>query len=139
MESFNTPTPYFQKYETLSNVKSLRFCSLHLEHSSIIYELPATFESFRSPKTFSITMLYFIYIPYVRGFPGSTSGKEPACQCQRCKRFERQRFDPRARKIPWREGLATPTPVLLPGEYHGQRSLAGYSPCHKEVNTTEAT
>jgi len=27
----------------------------------------------------------------------------------------------------------------LPGEYHGQRSLAGYSPCHKELNTTEAT
>ena len=26
-----------------------------------------------------------------------------------------------------------PTPVLLPGESHGQRSLVGYSPqCHKE-------
>ena len=22
-----------------------------------------------------------------------------------------------------------PTPVFLPGEFHGQRSLAGYSPC----------
>ena len=36
------------------------------------------------------------------------------------------RFDPWVRKIPWkREWL--PTPVLLPGEYHGQRSLAGES------------
>ena len=36
------------------------------------------------------------------------------------------------RKIPWRrEGLSTP--VFLPGEFHGQRSLAGYSPWdHKE-------
>ena len=32
-----------------------------------------------------------------------------------------------------------PSPVFLPGEFHGQRSLAGYSPwgC-KESNTTEA-
>ena len=31
-----------------------------------------------------------------------------------------------------------PTPVLLPGESHGQRSLVGYSPWgHKELDTTE--
>ena len=31
-----------------------------------------------------------------------------------------------------------PTPVFLPGEFHGQRSLVGYSPwCHKESDTTE--
>ena len=31
-----------------------------------------------------------------------------------------------------------PTPVLLPGEFHGQRSLAGYSPWgHKKSDTTE--
>ena len=31
-----------------------------------------------------------------------------------------------------------PTPVLLPGKSHGQRSLVGYSPCdHKELDTTE--
>ena len=35
--------------------------------------------------------------------------------------------------------MATP-PVFLPGESHGQRILAGYSPRgHKELNTTEAT
>ena len=33
-----------------------------------------------------------------------------------------------------------PTPVLLPGESHGQMSLAGYSPWgHKESDMTEAT
>ena len=35
------------------------------------------------------------------------------------------------------KGMATP-PVFLPGEFHGQRSLAGYSPWdHKESDTTE--
>ena len=34
------------------------------------------------------------------------------------------------------EGMATP--VFLPGKFHGQRSLAGYSPRgHKELDTTE--
>ena len=32
-------------------------------------------------------------------FPGGASGKEPACQCKKCKR---RRFDPWVRKIPWR-------------------------------------
>ena len=39
-------------------------------------------------------------------------------------------------KIPWRKEL--PAPVFLPGEFHGQRSLADYSPwAHKESSTTE--
>ena len=36
-------------------------------------------------------------------------------------------FDSWVGKIPWRREWL-PTPVLLPGETHGQRSLAGYSP-----------
>ena len=32
------------------------------------------------------------------------------------------RFDPWVRKTPWRRELL-PTPVLLPGETHGQKSL----------------
>ena len=34
-------------------------------------------------------------------------------------------FDPWVRKIPWRREWQ-PTPVFLSGEFHGQRSLAGY-------------
>jgi len=34
---------------------------------------------------------------------------------------------PWIRKIPWRKAWR-PIPVFLPGESHGQRSLAGYSP-----------
>ena len=38
---------------------------------------------------------------------------------------------------PWRRKWQ-PTPVFLPGEPHGQRSLAGYSPRgRKESDTTE--
>ena len=36
-------------------------------------------------------------------------------------------FDPWVWKIPWRRAWQ-PTPVFLPGESHGQRSLAGYGP-----------
>ena len=39
---------------------------------------------------------------------------------------ERYGFDPWVGKIPWRRARQ-PTPVFLPGESHGQRSLAGYS------------
>ena len=35
-------------------------------------------------------------------------------------------IDPWVGKIPWRREWL-PTPVFLPGESHGQRSLAGYS------------
>ena len=40
-------------------------------------------------------------------------------------------------KIPWRRAWQ-PTPLLLPGKSHGQRSLEGYSPWgHKELDMTE--
>ena len=40
-------------------------------------------------------------------------------------------------RFPWRRAWQ-PTPVFLPGESHGQRSLAGYSPWgRKELDTTE--
>ena len=58
------------------------------------------------------------------GFPGAASGKESACQCKRRKRC---RFSFWVGKISCnRKGQ--PTPVFLSREFHGQRSLAGYSP-----------
>ena len=40
-------------------------------------------------------------------------------------------------KIPWRRERQ-PTPVFLPGEFRGQKSLTGYSPWgHKESDLTE--
>ena len=60
----------------------------------------------------------------VLGFPGGSSGKEPACQCRRQRWCE---FSPWVEKIPWGRAWQ-PTLVFLPGEFHGQRSQAGYSP-----------
>ena len=43
--------------------------------------------------------------------------------------------EPLVKKIPRRREWL-PTPVFLPGEFHGQRSLVGYSPWgHKELDT----
>ena len=68
------------------------------------------------------------------GFPGGAIDKEPACQC---KRLKRHMFDPWVGKIPWRRAWQ-PTLVFLPGEFHRQRSLVGYSPLGcKELDTTE--
>ena len=53
-------------------------------------------------------------------FPGGSDGKEPACSAG----------DPvpaLVRKMPWGRAWP-PTPVILPGEFRGQRSLAGYGP-----------
>ena len=56
------------------------------------------------------------------------------CVCLQC---TRPGFDPWVGKIPWRRKWQ-PIPVFLPGESHGQRSLAGYSPQGlKESDTTE--
>ena len=46
-------------------------------------------------------------------------------------------FDPWVGMIPWNRKWH-PTPVFLPGKFHGQRSLVGYSPWGlKESDTTE--
>ena len=59
------------------------------------------------------------------GFPGGAlvvkSPPANAGDITRC------RFTPRIEKIPWRRAWQ-PTPVFLPRESLGQRSLAGYSP-----------
>ena len=56
-----------------------------------------------------------------RGLPRWLSVNEPACQCRR------RPFDPWVRNVPWRRKWP-PTPVFLPGESQGWRSLVGYSP-----------
>ena len=69
-------------------------------------------------------------------FPGGANGKEPTCQY----RDVRDSFDPCVGKIPWSRKWQ-PTPIFLPRESHGQRSLVGYNSLwgRKEPDTTEAT
>ena len=63
---------------------------------------------------------YFADSPSV-GFPSGANGKESACQCRRHKGH---RFDPWVGKIPWRRAWQF-TPVFLPGEALGQKTLVG--------------
>jgi len=69
----------------------------------------------------------------VMGFPGGAGNKGFTCHCRR------HGSNPWVRKIPWRREWLPPS-VFLPGDTHGQRSLAGYSPWgHKELDMTEHT
>ena len=52
-----------------------------------------------------------------RGFLDGTSGKEPACQCRRCRDTD---LIYGSWKIPWRRAWQS-TPVFLFGESHGQK------------------
>ena len=67
---------------------------------------------------------YKVMTKHCLGVPGGINGKESACQDRRLKRLG---FHPKIGKRPWRRKWP-PTPVLLPGEPQGQRSLAGYGP-----------
>ena len=49
--------------------------------------------------------------------------------------MQETRFSLWVRKIPWRREWQ-PTPVLLPGECHGHRSLVGYSPRGRQESDT---
>ena len=67
-------------------------------------------------------------------FPGGAVVKNLPANADRCRQL---RFDPWVRKVPWNRKWQ-PTPVFLPGKFHGQKSLMGYSPGgHTEQDTTE--
>ena len=68
------------------------------------------------------------------GLPRWCTSNRSACQCRR---YKRCRFNPWVREIPLEQEMST-QPVFLPEKSHGQRSLAGYSPCsHQELHTME--
>ena len=64
------------------------------------------------------------------GFSGGSDSKDSACNAG----------DPSSilgQEDPLEKGMGT-TPVFLPGEYYGQKSLVGYNPWgNKELDTTE--
>ena len=65
------------------------------------------------------------------GFPGGSEVKVSACNVGDLGSI------PGSGRFPWRRKWQ-PTPVLLPGKFHRQRSLVGYSPWDcKELDMTE--
>ena len=120
----SVPAPQIQ-------TESARYC-LQIPQPPNVYTLTGQTDfqtafqiAFRSIEKITIDKL-------ILGFP-SGSAVRIHLQCRR------RRFDPQVGKIPQRRKWQ-PTPVVSPGEPHGQRSLAGYSPWgHKESDVTEGT
>ena len=76
--------------------------------------------------------------PFPSGLPSGAVVENPPANDQ-WRRRKRLRFDPWVGKIPWRRKRQS-TPAFLPGEFHGQMRLVGYSPWgHKELDTIEHT
>ena len=100
-----------------------------IDDSKVIYI------EFRDILTRFQILLSRFYYPYR---PGASSValaiKNPSASETNIMRL---RFDPWVEQTPWRREWQ-PTPVFLPGEFHAQRSLVGYSSWgHKELDTTQ--
>ena len=76
------------------------------------------------------------YMPRKWGFPGGTTGKEPACQHRGCKRL---RFSPWVEKDPLEEGMATHS-CILACRIPWTEDLMGHHPQgHRELDMAERT
>ena len=101
------------------------FCAFTLNSYLIIYKL----SGWRIFSLFDVSVI-FEYCYMLNGLPKALAVKNsPAKICE---------FDPWVRKILWRRKWQ-PTPVFLPGESHGGRSLVGYRPGDRRVGHDWAT
>ena len=108
---------------TLNHFKRLVVKMLHTKTCLLVLSMVGM-------TTQSYTIWGLLVSPFHKlGYPGGASGKEPTHQCRRCKRHG----------FLWRREWQS-TPVFLPGKFHRQRSLVGYSPWdRKESDTSELT
>ena len=79
------------------------------------------------PPIFRIAFWIFGHLWCFMGFPGGSEVRNISAGRGHV-------FYPCIGKIPWRRKWQS-TPVFLPGESHGQRSLAGYSPWGRKSRT----
>ena len=95
----------------------IRMTRLHLKENSLALSL--------FPHSYSFAWIFFFFFHF------------PVAQMVKTLQCRRPGFNPWAGKIPWKRKWQ-PTPVSLPGESHGQRSLVSYSPWDcKESDTAE--
>ena len=116
----------------LPNIQKTAFLNLHkslnLQRSVVDYQIKSKW-----PDSWIVLECYNHEVgrlPSNNCFPGDSLVKNPPASAG-CE------FNTRLRKIPRRRKWL-PIPVILPGESHGQRSLASYSPWGlKESDMTE--
>ena len=97
---FDEDTEFSFKYQFLGAAHLLAFLFISLSPPPFLLNRINAFYFYVCVYicyTYMYTHMRYIHIYYL-GFPGGPSGKEPACQCRRCKGCE---FDPWVRKSPW--------------------------------------
>ena len=103
------------RFSTISILR-INFCIVFNVDHNPLCEIPG-------PDLFGIQVFAYVR-KEIEGFPAGSG----------VKKHRRPRFHPWVRKIPWRRKWQ-PTPVFLPGKFHAQRSLAGYSPWGRKGQT----
>ena len=129
--------------QTNSPFKEVEIFQINLKFKSFLassLNLPYATKLGDSPDLTTVISLVFIHCDIFHAFthihmclcnlnssklvvPRCLSGKKFASYYKRCRRHG---FDPWVGKMSWRRKWQ-PTPVFFPGEFHGQRSLAGCS------------
>ena len=109
-----------QKHQFFS-VQSSLWVQLSHPHMTIGKIIALTMHTFVGKEK---SLLFGTLSRFVMGLPRWHSSEESTCQCRRCSRCG---FDHFVWKILWRRKWQ-PLLVFLPGKFHRQRSLAGYSP-----------
>ena len=100
------------------------------DHSPFFFIFPILTGLGRKLKLRTDLWAFTLFPPWL-GLAGGSDGKDSVCN------LGDRGVQPLGWADPWRREWK-PTPVFLPGESHGQRSLAGYSPWgHKESDPTE--
>ena len=103
-------------------------------------DAPGTKLSFTNKILIFLQQCYFSLSPHIQvsfkaiqGFPGGSDVKESSCNARAPSSIPESERSPGERE-------RLPTPVFLPGELHGQRSLVDYSPWdHEESDMIEVT
>ena len=116
----SAPSPWQNDRDSSGNQHST------LSQNLTIYHLVIWYMSYNKWNHIVFVLLFWLISLDIMslGFTHvGASGKKPACQTRRRKRCK---FGLWVGKISWRRAWQ-PTLVFLPGESHGQRSLAGYS------------
>ena len=107
-------------------------CCEHVNGRQSQTPVPVPFRLFRhwspSPWSEAITTVVSSACTFV-SFPGSSGGKIYICSAG-------DWLQSLGREGPWRREWLR-TPVFLPGEPHGQRSLAGCGPCGCKESDTD--